>query len=271
MRNYVIILGAAIMMLLSTSCNKEVGAPVLNPGMERSEPTGPYFYDIRSWVRANSNETGSWVSGYLGSNGRIWPQGNFLLIISRDCSFSVCDCDTLVSSSLDYESNTSFYKEYLKFSFSIPKEIRSPYEPCYYFVEFQAPFSTPVRSEVYEMEVALGITFSPIALITDITNSSAKVSFQITGLNNTTVQACGIEWSKKRDDLLQSNYYQEYVKYTTSINIGSSQKEQQALLENAITLQANNTILSNTTYYVRAYAITTAGTSFSDIWTFTSK
>lgn len=269
MRHYFIILGAVIMMLMGTSCKKEVGEPTFNPGMESSSSAGPYFYDIRSWVTIESDETRSSVSGYLGTNGRIWPQGNFLLIISRDYSFVVCD--TLVSSSLDYESNTNYRKEYLKFSFSIPKEIRSPYEPRYYILELQAPYSAPIRSEVYEMEVALGITFSPIALITDITNHSAKVSFQITGLNNTTVQACGIEWSKKRDELLQSNYYQEYVKYTTSINIGSSQKEQQALLENAITLQANNTILSNTTYYVRAYAITTAGTSFSDIWTFTSK
>lgn len=254
MKNYVIILGAAIMMLLGTSC-------------ERRSYEMPHFRSVRSEIVMNSetdmNETYVYYS-IEPDYGYGYGHVPLRLIMSSSALFEECDT---VSEFWDEMVATSYSTRH----FSIPSSIRPLNKSCYYFLEFQPPFSAPIRSEVYEMAVASGVGFSPIGLITDITNHSAKVSFQIVSLNDITVEKCGIAWNKDKERLLESDYIQKYANNTKSISIGSSQKEQSALLEKATTLQTANTLQPNTTYYVRAYAIATNGnTSYSDTWTFTT-
>lgn len=251
MKNYVIILGAAIMMLLGTSC-------------ERRSYEMPHFRSVRSEIVMNS-ETGmneTYVY-YVIEPGYDYGHIPLRLIMSSSALFEECDT---VSEFWDEMVATSYSTRH----FSIPSSIRPLNKSCYYFLESQPPFSAPIRSEVYEMVVTSGVCFSPIGLITDITNHSAKVSFQIVSLNDLTVEKCGIAWGTDKEWLLESDYIQKYANNTKSINIGSSQKEQSALLEKATTLQTDNTLQPNTTYYVRAYAITSIGTFYSDTWTFTT-
>lgn len=104
-------------------------------------------------------------------------------------------------------------------------------------------------------------SFMKTGIITDITYSSANVTYQIASKGKSNITKYGIEWST-------SAGFDPTRTYSTYCS--SSSADQEKLISQPVTLTMYN-LRPNTLYYVRAYAGNGNGTGYSDTWTVTTK
>lgn len=97
-------------------------------------------------------------------------------------------------------------------------------------------------------------SFMKTGIITDITSSSANITYQIESKGKSNITEYGVELSSP-DDITHIIYEK------------ASSTDQEKLVSQPVTFTMTN-LQPNTLYYVRAYAENSYGTGYSDTWVF---
>ena len=97
-------------------------------------------------------------------------------------------------------------------------------------------------------------SFMKTGIITDITYSSANVTYQIESKGKSDITEYGIEWSTSAE-----------FNYTSRNSNRASSSDQDKLVSQPVTF-AMASLQANTLYYVRAYAENSYGTGYSETW-----
>lgn len=138
--------------------------------------------------------------------------------------------------------------------------VRNLNEGTTYYVRAMA-MTTSTMSVVYGNELSFTTlktvktpTFKQTSIITDITYSSANVTYQIASKGQANITEYGIEWSTSVD------FGSTHISYNKA-----SSSDQDKLVSQPVTF-AMTSLQANTLYYVRAYAENSYGTGYSETW-----
>lgn len=228
-----------LVSVLLIGCKQSESEPIPQMEPQYEIIPGLTFYPCFDWTVSNlDNNIGDTIEcGFCFSSKTGDPY------LEDDHTYSICTQKVVVESST--------IRLHIEGEISLDSYDWHYYVRPYIRTRFSARYGTLVIIKPEPVP-----SFMKTGIITDITSSSANVTYQIASNAQNNIDEYGVEWS-------------------TSVEFGSTHKvynhaystDQEKLVSQPVTFTITS-LQANTLYYVRAYAKNFFGTSYSDIWTF---